>query len=115
MKITDARSLDDHGLEAALRRLAGEEREATVALIVHLAEFDQRQLHRGAGFGSLFEYCVEVLRLSEDAASNRIAAARMARRFPVVVELLTAGTLSLTTVRLIAAHATPENGRILID
>src|ERR1051325_3027733 len=115
MKITDAHSLDDSLLTARLRALAGAEREATVALIVHLAEFDQRPRDRGAGFPSLFQYCVEVLRLSEDAASNRIAAARMARRHPEVVERLAAGTLSPTTVRLIAQHATPENIRALIE
>src|SRR5713101_185081 len=115
MKITDARLLNDEGLSATLKHLAGAEREATVALIVHLAEFDQRQLYRGAGFHSLFQYCVEVLRLSEDAASNRIAAARMVRRFPDVVDLLPAGSLSPTTVRLIAKHATRENGHALIE
>src|SRR4051794_24973909 len=115
MNITDAASLDDLRLTESLTRLAGAERTSTVALIVHLGEFDHRQLYRGAGFPSLFQYCVEVLRLSEDAASNRIAAARMARRFPVIVDLLTAGTLSPTTVRLISHHATPENGRALID
>src|SRR5262245_26979115 len=115
MKITEARSLDDDALAATLKRLAGAERKATVALILHLAEFDQRQLYREAGFFSLFQYCVEVLRLSEDAASNRIAAARMARRFPEVVERLAAGSLSPTTVRLIAKHATPENALALIE
>src|SRR3954470_14022543 len=115
MMITDALSLDDAGLTATLARLAGGEREATVALVIHLAEFDRRQLHRGAGFTSLFQYCVEVLRLSEDAASNRIAAARMVRRFPVVIHRLSAGKLSPTTVRMIAAHATPDNGMALIE
>ena len=98
-----------------LKRLAGAEREATLALILHLAEFDRRQLYRGPGFRSLFQYCVEVLRLSEDAASNRIAAARMARRFPEVVDLLATGSLSPTTVRLIAKRATPQNGHALIE
>src|SRR5262252_8611579 len=115
MKIKEARSLDDDALAATLKRLAGAEREATVALILHLAEFDQRQLYRGAGFDSLFQYCVQILRLSEDAASNRIAAARMARRFPVVVDRLIAGSLSPTTVRLIAKRATPKNAPALID
>src|SRR5262245_60059982 len=115
MKITEPRSLDDDALAAVLKRLAGDAREATVALILHLAEFDQRQLYRGAGFRSLFQYCVEVLKLSEDAASNRIAAARMARRFPEIVDRLAAGSLSPTTVRLIAKHATPENAPALIE
>src|SRR5689334_22554664 len=115
MKITDAGSLSDVALAATLKTLARGEREATVALIVHLAEFDHRQLYRGAGFPSLFQYCVEVLRLSEDAASNRIAAARMSRRHPDVVNRLPAGSLSPTTVRLIAKHATSETARALIE
>ncbi|HET6899861.1 MAG TPA: HNH endonuclease signature motif containing protein [Vicinamibacteria bacterium] len=109
MKMTDVRMMDDGSLVGALTNLAGREREATVALILHLAEFDARRLYRGAGFPSLFQYCVIVLRLSEDAAANRIAAVRMARRFPAIVEMLLEGRLSPTTVRLIAAHATPEN------
>lgn len=50
MKITGARSLSNDALAVTLNCLAGAEREATVALILHLAEFDQRQLYRGAGF-----------------------------------------------------------------
>jgi len=115
MTLSNARSLDDSVLTTRVKTLAAAEREATVALIVHLAEFDQRQLYRGAGFPSLFQYCVEVLRLSEDAASNRIAAARMARRHPDVMDRLVAGSLSPTTVRLIAKHATVENAPALID
>lgn len=114
MKMTDVRVLDDRALASALTSLAGREREATVALILHLGEFDARQLYRGAGFPSLFQYCVTVLRLSEDAAANRIAAARMARGFPAIVEMLLEGRLSPTTVRLIAAHATPDSRAELV-
>jgi hypothetical protein len=114
MKMTDVRVLDDRALASALTNLAGCERQATVALILHLAEFDARQLYRGAGFPSLFQYCVAVLRLSEDAAANRIAAVRMARRCPAIVEMLLEGRLSPTTVRLIAARATPDNREELV-
>ena len=114
MKMTNVRMLDDRSLATALTALAAGEREATVALILHLAEFDARQLYRGAGFSSLFQYCVTVLRLSEDAAANRIAAARMVRRFPAIVDMLGEGRLSPTTVRLISAHVTADNHRELI-
>jgi hypothetical protein len=50
-----------------------------------------------------------VLRLSEDAACNRIAVARACRRFPVVLDRLASGALSLTSVRLLAPCLTPEN------
>ena len=71
MTITHASSLTDSQLLTEIPRLAGGEREATVALIAHLAEFDARRLFEGEGFPSTFKYCLEVLRLSEDAAFNR--------------------------------------------
>ena len=64
------------------------ERQATAQLIASLAELDARRLYLGQGCSSLFTYCTQVLRLSEHAAYGRIEAARAARRFPVVVELL---------------------------
>jgi hypothetical protein len=58
---------------------------------------------------TLFSYCTQALRLSEDAACNRIAAARACRRFHLILELLASGSLTLTTVRLLARHLTAEN------
>src|SRR5713101_2042003 len=114
MKITHASHLSDQELTTALRRLAQDEREATVALIVHLAEFDARRLYEPAGFSSLFKYGRAVLRLSEDAVYNRIQSARAARRFPVIVDMLLARTLSPTTARLLARRLTPENHQELL-
>jgi hypothetical protein len=59
-------------------------------------------------------YCREVLRLSEGEAYNRIEAARAARRFPVIVDLLVEGTLNLTTVRLLAPHLTDVSHQELL-
>jgi hypothetical protein len=109
MTIMHASDLSDSELVSEMTRLARGEREATVALIVHLAEFDARRLCRGAGFPSTFSYCVEVLRLSEDAAYNRIEAARVARAFPAVLDMLVAGTLSPTTACMLRHRLTPEN------
>ena len=109
MTITHASSLTDSQLLTEIPRLAHGEREATVALIAHLAEFDTRRLFEGEGFSSTFKYCVEVLRLSEDATFNRIEAARAARRHPAVLDMLTAGTLSPTTARMLARHLTDAN------
>ncbi|PYQ46157.1 MAG: hypothetical protein DMF77_01945 [Acidobacteria bacterium] len=114
MKITHASHLGTAELTAELSRLARCEREATAALIVHLAEFDARRLFEGAGYSSLFRYCRKVLHLSEDAVYNRIKTARAARRYPVIVNRLESGALSLTTVRLIAPRLTPENHQELL-
>jgi hypothetical protein len=114
MTITYACSLTDSQLLTEIPRLAHGEREATVALIAHLAEFDARRLFEGEGFSSTFKYCVEVLRLSEDAAFNRIQAAQAARRFPIVLDMLTAGTLSPTTARILGRRLTDENHDALL-
>ena len=112
--MTNASSLTDDALTLELGRLAAGEREATTALLVHLAEFDTRRLYEPAGYSSTFSYCRAVLRLSEDAACTRIKAARAARRFPLIVAMLSDGSLSLTTVRLLAKHLTAENHASLL-
>jgi len=103
------RRLSDDELVARLKGLAARERRATALLVAHLAELDTRDVYLRAGYSSLFTYCREVLALSEDEAYNRIEAARTSRRFPVILDLLAAGEVRLTTVRLLGPHLTPEN------
>src|SRR6185312_14597911 len=105
-----ASGLSDHDLLDRIAALAGQEREASAELVAHLAVLDARpSLYAAQGYGSLFGYCRQVLRLSEDAACNRIDAARVARRYPRVLDLLASGAVSLTTVRLLRPHLTEEN------
>ncbi|HEU0107947.1 MAG TPA: HNH endonuclease, partial [Vicinamibacteria bacterium] len=47
--------------------------------------------------------------MSEDAACNRIEAARACLGFPVILDHLASGAMSLTSVRLLRRHLTPEN------
>ena len=110
-----ASGLSDHDLLARIGVLAGREREATAELVAHLAELDVRPaLYAARSYGSLFGYCTQVLRLSEDATCNRIYAARACRRFPVILELLASGALSLTSVRMLSQHLTPENHQAVL-
>ena len=98
-----------------VKALASGEREATARLIVSLAELDVRRLYLGEGFPSLFTYCTQCLHLSEHAAYNRIEAARAARQWPEIHQRLAEGTLTLTSVRLLAPHLTTENSRRVLD
>ena len=107
--------LPNHELVARVKHLAEREREATAALIAHLAELDKRRLYLAEGCSSLFTYCTQVLHLSEHAAYGRIQAARAARRFPVILERLAEGSVNLTTVGLLAAHLTAENHWEVLD
>jgi hypothetical protein len=105
-----AAALPDRELLARLETLAASERGSGAELIAHLAVLDaRRSLYSAAGYGSLFAYCREALRLSEDAACARIDGARICRKFPTVLDLLASGELSLTTARLVGPHLTPEN------
>ena len=108
-------TLSDADLLAQVTRLAAGERHATVQLIAALMELDARRLYLGQGCSSLFTYCTQVLHLSEHAAYGRIEAARAARRFPVILDGLADGSLTLTTVGLLAPHLTPGNHGEVLD
>jgi hypothetical protein len=105
-----ALSLSDDDLVIRVDALASSAREVTAELIAHLAALELRpSLYAGRGYGSLYDYCTRALRLSEDAACDRIRAARICRDFPALLDLLGSGSVSLTTIRLLQPHLTPEN------
>lgn len=107
--------LSDRDLLARLQALAGREREAMVELVAHLAALDGRPaVYAAQGYGSLFGYCTRGLLLSEDAACNRIEAARACRRFPLILDRLASGALTLTAVRLLTRHLTVENHQAVL-
>jgi hypothetical protein len=108
------RLLSDQDLIGRLYVLATREREATSALVEHLAEMDARRLYLSLGHASLFSYCTRELLLSEQAAFLRIAAARAVRRFPPVLRRLREGSVHLTSVSLLAPHLTEENHERLL-
>lgn len=109
MSVTIPTHLTDGDLMAEVVRLTGNEHAVTARLIAHLAEVDARGLYVPAGFTSLYIYCHEGLGLSEDAAYNRKTAAEVARRFPVVLDMLADGRVSLTAVKLLAPVLTRAN------
>src|SRR5437867_10233610 len=106
--------LCDRDLIDQVKRLAGCERDVTAELIAHLAEVEERGLHHAEGFDSMFLYCRQILLLSEHAAYGRIEAARAARKFPVILEMLAEGTLNLTAVGLLGRHLTRDNYRAVL-
>jgi hypothetical protein len=107
--------LSDEALVARVEELAGRERGATAQLIASLIELDVRKLFLGQGCPLLFIYCTEVLCLSEHAAYGRITACRATKRFPLILDRLADGSITLTTVCLLSAHLTPENHRELLE
>jgi hypothetical protein len=99
------------GAWAALTR----ECEDVAVVIAHLAEIDKRKLFPEEGCGSLKSYCMEVLHLSEDQAYSRIAVARLAQKFPVILEILADGLVHLTAVHRLGPSLTQENHLAVLE
>jgi len=94
----------DHVLLRDLTALTARDRASTALLLAHIAEVDARRLYAAAGFSAMFHYCIRKLGFSEDMASKRIRAARVARRFPFVYEAIADGRLHVTGVSVLS-HA----------
>jgi hypothetical protein len=108
--LATADALSDQDLLVKLDRVASNERGSTVEVIAHLAALARRpSLYAAAGYASLFAYCTQALRLSEDASCARIDVCHACRRFPVILDLLASGEMNLTSVRLLRKLLTPEN------
>ncbi len=108
-------SMPDDRLLSEVRRLAATERGVKAEFIRAIEQVDARRLYLGQGCSSLFAYCTRVLYLSEHAAYGRIEAARSARRFPLILDLLAVGDITLTTITLLAPHLTEENHQAVLD
>ena len=101
--------LSDADLLAATRRLVGRSNRLLASLLAHLAEVEARGVHRTRACSSLYTYCIYELRFSEDEAFRRVSAARLLRRFPVLLDMIAAGELHLTGLLMLGPHLTTEN------
>ncbi|MEZ4225693.1 MAG: hypothetical protein R3B13_32375 [Polyangiaceae bacterium] len=88
---------------------AGRANRAVVALIAHLAEVDARGVHRLCACSSLYTYCRYELGMPEDTAQRRALAARLVRRFPLLLDRLASGELHLSGLLLLGPHLKEEN------
>lgn len=89
------RQLTDHHLLNKTSSLACEERALLSQLLWHLREIDHRKLYSDLKCGSLFEYCIRVLKYSEGQASRRVSASRLLKELPEISEKIESGDLNL--------------------
>src|SRR5207247_479908 len=106
--------LSDRSLLDSLASRLRQQRAISAELLADLAEVDARRLYVPAGYPSMFLYCVQELRLSEQAAFHRIRGARTARQYPAVFTALADGHLHLSAVVLLAPYLTAENADELL-
>lgn len=101
--------LSNEILISRLKSLVLEERTALVALLEHLAEFDERKLYSDLRYPSLFAYCVSELGYSEQATAKRVYTARAVRKYPVILDMLRNTELNMTSVMILGPHLTADN------
>jgi len=114
MKRYSLRHLSDAVLARALVAAVAGECASTADALAHVAEFDSRKLYRPAGYSSMYAYCLGGLHMSEDMAYKRIQAARAARRFPAILQLVARGRLHLSAVCLVAPHLNEDTADELL-
>ena len=104
MESTSARDIDRR-----LADLVRRERHLVLQFVVELAGFAKRELYRELGYTSLFYYCVRQLGLSKSSAFRRSEVARLIARFPVIIEQLAGGRLSIRVLVELREVLTEEN------
>jgi 5-methylcytosine-specific restriction endonuclease McrA len=107
--------LADSSLLGELDTLDATDRGTTADLLGAIGEVDARKLYLPEGHPSMFVYCVNARKYSEDVAYKRIRAARAARRFPDIFVGIEQGRLNLSGVVLLAPHLTEATAEELLS
>jgi hypothetical protein len=94
---------------AALKSFVGEGNRIAATVIAILAEVEERRMHLELACSSMFVFCVKKLGFSEGEAFRRIAAARLVRRFPAILDAIASGRVHLSSVVLLRDHFTEDN------
>jgi len=111
----DVSRCTDHELVVKLRQLVAADRALSVELLMHMGEMDARGLYREQAYASMFDYSVQALHMSDAEAYLRIHAARMGRKFPLILDLFASGALHLTGIKLLGPYSTPDNHVQLLE
>lgn len=106
--------LSNEVLISQLKNLVLQERTALVALLAHLAEFDERKLYADMRYPSLFAYCVRELGYSEQATAKRVYTARAVQKYPIILDMLRKTELTMAGVMILGPHLTAGNGAELL-
>jgi len=115
MKTTDSlANLSERQLLHRFGDLVRQDHRHTAQLLAAIAEIDKRKLWAKHACPSMFAFCVERFHMSESMTAKRIWAARTARRFPVILQMVSRGELHLSAIVKIARHLTEDNHRALL-
>jgi len=102
-------SLSDESLHTKTLEAAQCEKSATLTLLLHLQEIDQRRLYAEKGFPTLWAYVHECLGYSESQTSERVNSMRLMRKVPAIQKELSENKVTLTSLSKLATHVRREN------
>jgi hypothetical protein len=107
-------TLSNEQLLSGLHALVGQARGVLAHLLAYLGEVEERRLELESACSSLFDFCVRRLGMSEDEACRRVAAARLARQYPIALGMIERGEIHLTGLLLLREHLTSDNHEELL-
>jgi hypothetical protein len=107
-------NLSERQLLHRFAELVRQDQRHTARLLAAIVEIDERKLWAKYACPSMFAFCVERFRMSESMTAKRIWAARTARRFPVILQMVDRGELHLSAIMQLAKHLTEDNHRVLL-
>ncbi|PIT98574.1 MAG: hypothetical protein COT74_12770, partial [Bdellovibrionales bacterium CG10_big_fil_rev_8_21_14_0_10_45_34] len=88
---------------------------AKAELIEALDAVEKYKAFLRLGYGSLWTYCTEALKLSESVAASFIGVMRKSREVPELKEAIRAGEFSVSKAKKIVSVITPENKQTWIE
>jgi hypothetical protein len=106
--------LHDDTLLSQLDDLVRRDRGSCARIIAHVAEVDARKLYLDRGAPSMIDYAKRVLGFSDSAAYRRVTAARLVRRFPLLLDRIASGAVHLTALTILGPHLDEENCERLV-
>ena len=91
-------SLSDKQLIEGIKTLVSNDCKSLAELLSLLTEMEDRKLYAQLSYTSLFDYMIKALHFSEGATYKRLQAVKTARKYPIVLSLIAAGKINLTTI-----------------
>ena len=110
-------TLRDLGDEELLRKtmeIRRREAATTAELCAHLAEIKKRGLYLQYE-QSLYHYAQKHLGLSEGETATRVQVANASRKYPLLIETMATGRLSLTAAAKLCPYLDDQDSEKLID
>jgi len=107
--------LSDEELLGVLRECVADERRGQARTLFVLGEVEERRMYLAMASPSMFDFCTRRLGMSEGRAFRHIAGARLARRYPFLLDRIASGELALSTLVVIGPYLDDDNVHEILE